>query len=154
MARRNVRTVLAGVAAWLLGAAAAVGVGVVALRQIGDPINGTGSAGVAITDDGVASTPSDSPRATVTESASMTPVDRTVSSRGGTVVAHCAGTEAYLAGWSPAPGYRVGVVHRGPAATASLTFVTVNFPVDGAAIRVSIDCANAMLLPTITVLSE
>jgi hypothetical protein len=35
----------------------------------------------------------------------------------------CIGQLAYLVSWSPAPGYRVDDVRRGPAAIARVTFV-------------------------------
>jgi hypothetical protein len=39
------------------------------------------------------------------------------------VTAQCIGYLAYLVSWSPAPGYRVDDVRRGPAVEALVTFV-------------------------------
>ncbi|GAB3800647.1 hypothetical protein [Micromonospora zhanjiangensis] len=41
---------------------------------------------------------------------------------GGSVVARCAGGQAYLVSWSPTPGYHAEHVARGPAVVARLTF--------------------------------
>jgi hypothetical protein len=38
------------------------------------------------------------------------------------VVARCTGTTAYLVSWSPAQGYRVAHVERGPAAEVEVVF--------------------------------
>jgi len=48
---------------------------------------------------------------------------RTISSRGGTVVAECTANRVYLRTWSPFNGYRVADVRRGPAAEAEIQFV-------------------------------
>jgi hypothetical protein len=45
-----------------------------------------------------------------------------LSSQGGTVVAECQSPGVYLVSWSPAQGYEVDHVTRGPAATAQVTF--------------------------------
>ena len=47
---------------------------------------------------------------------------RTISSRGGTVVAECSSGKVYLRSWSPASGYRVTEVNRGPASDVELRF--------------------------------
>jgi hypothetical protein len=38
------------------------------------------------------------------------------------VVASCSAGQAYLRSWSPAAGYAVDEVHRGPASTAEIKF--------------------------------
>jgi hypothetical protein len=38
------------------------------------------------------------------------------------LTAQCIGQLAYLVSWSPAPGYQVDDVRRGPTATAQVTF--------------------------------
>ena len=53
---------------------------------------------------------------------STTPVGTPLSSEGGTVVAICEPAGAYLLSWSPAQGYEVDRVVRGPAAQASVRF--------------------------------
>jgi serine/threonine-protein kinase len=45
-----------------------------------------------------------------------------LTSRGGEVVASCLAAGAYLDSWSPASGWEVGDVRRGPAATARVSF--------------------------------
>lgn len=45
-----------------------------------------------------------------------------LTSRGGTVVADCGSSGAYLVSWSPQQGYEVDNVVRGPAATAQVSF--------------------------------
>jgi len=54
--------------------------------------------------------------------ATTSSVQRLLSSPGGTVTARCTGTSAYLVSWSPAQGYRVNHVQRGPATVVSVTF--------------------------------
>jgi len=53
---------------------------------------------------------------------------RQLASAGGTVVARCTGTSAYLVSWSPAPGYQADDVRRGPARTVFATFTTTGQP--------------------------
>jgi hypothetical protein len=48
---------------------------------------------------------------------------RRLSGRGGQVVAECQGSLAYLISWSPAQGFQVGPVQRGPARSATVVFV-------------------------------
>jgi len=47
---------------------------------------------------------------------------RLLSSPGGNVFAQCTAGGAYLVSWSPAQGYRIGDVRRGPAAVAHVAF--------------------------------
>jgi hypothetical protein len=48
--------------------------------------------------------------------------DQPLDSPGGTVVARCMAGGVYLAFWSPAQGFRVDDVIRGPAAVARVSF--------------------------------
>jgi len=50
------------------------------------------------------------------------PASTVLTSPGGTVVADCRPSGAYLVSWSPVPGYEAGIVIRGPAVTAQVTF--------------------------------
>jgi serine/threonine-protein kinase len=50
------------------------------------------------------------------------PVDRTVSTVGGTVVARCAGSTASIVSASPLTGFAVNDLNRGPGAQAGVTF--------------------------------
>ncbi|HVQ18553.1 MAG TPA: hypothetical protein VMT27_05900 [Actinomycetes bacterium] len=70
------------------------------------------------------STPTSGPTPTATKHASSGPqtATRTISSKGGSVLAECAGDSAFLRSWSPATGYRVDEVHRGPAAEVEIRF--------------------------------
>ena len=52
------------------------------------------------------------------------PSDAVLTSIGGTVVAGCQAAGAYLVSWSPAQGYEVTKVIRGPAATTKVTFTS------------------------------
>jgi eukaryotic-like serine/threonine-protein kinase len=52
------------------------------------------------------------------------PTDAVLTSIGGTVVAGCQAAGAYLVSWSPAQGYEVSKVVRGPAATANVMFTS------------------------------
>jgi hypothetical protein len=63
--------------------------------------------------------------------------ERSLSSLGGTVVARCQTGGAYLVYWSPAPGYRVDNVVRGPAQPAR-----VSFEGQGREVKVSVTCVN------------
>ncbi len=51
-------------------------------------------------------------------------VVRTVASRGGSVVAACTSGRVTLRSWSPAVGYRVDEVNRGPATEVEVKFVS------------------------------
>ena len=45
-----------------------------------------------------------------------------LTSAGGTIVASCAGSRAYLVSWSPQQGFGAGDVVRGPTTSAQVTF--------------------------------
>src|SRR5262249_4823393 len=73
--------------------------------------------------------PEDSPSPTLSPPArSKTPAtspaksDRVLVSEGGTVVASCTGSLVTLLSWSPAQGYHVVSVNRGPATPAPIRF--------------------------------
>jgi hypothetical protein len=51
-------------------------------------------------------------------------VTRAFTSRAGTVVASCTDASTYLRSWSPAEGFKVGEVHRGPGREAEITFLS------------------------------
>jgi hypothetical protein len=46
-----------------------------------------------------------------------------LTSQGGTLVASCAGTRAYLVSWSPQQGFGSSDVVRGPAVNARVVFI-------------------------------
>jgi len=68
--------------------------------------------------------PSETAPATPAASAAGTPEGSgtVLTSHGGDVVASCQAGGAYLDSWSPAQGFVVGDVRRGPASTAKVTF--------------------------------
>ncbi len=126
------RSVVASVVAWTVGACIALAVSLLALSTVDlstEPFR------PATRDIGAAnpSTPTPSRSATsvdvTAEAGETTPTtgkvaanERSLSFAGGTVVAHCRNGGAYLVYWSPAPGYHVDDVVRGPADPARLTF--------------------------------
>ncbi len=147
------RRTLASIGAWTVGAGLAVGVGVLALSLIDAGLAAGGSRPVpvdapvavdpstrpdisATTDDPASPPAGPSPSASApgaraplasrppsaSPSASPGPPHQ-LSSSGGTVIARCTGTSAYLVSWSPEPGYRVDDTRRGPAGTAFVVFV-------------------------------
>ncbi|NJC73799.1 septum formation initiator [Planosporangium thailandense] len=148
----RVRRLVASALAWIVGAVAAVAVGVLALSMIGDDL--TSRTAQPLSPDTVAreasaapaasappvSAPSGSARlvpapatsapsgagapatAAAQPTRGTTDVDRLVSSPGGSAVARCAGGRAYLLSWSPEQGYRTDDVARGPAAVARVRF--------------------------------
>jgi hypothetical protein len=142
----RLRPAAASIAAWTTGAVAAVGVGLLALSLIGNGL--TDDAIQPVTPEAVEraasmppSTPAGppgavSPTASARPTGSPEPVaERLVSSSGGTVVARCTGASVYLVYWSPAQGYRVDYVARGPAEAARVTFEG-----NGREVKISVSC--------------
>jgi hypothetical protein len=80
-------------------------------------------------------TPPPTPTSTPTPAQSTTPAATPFSSQGGTVVATCESAGAYLITWSPAQGYEVDHVFRGPAGQASVRFET-----NSTAVTMTITC--------------
>jgi serine/threonine-protein kinase len=114
----RVRPLLAGVLAWVVGATASVVVGLLALSLIDADLTGSGDPPLVadpFVDTGVTGPPP-SPRPTTGPSGATTgpATQRRLNSVGGYVLAQCQGENAYLVYWSPAPGYRVRDVDRGP----------------------------------------
>lgn len=88
----------------------------------GAPSSGAASSAGASPSAAPSGTPASSAPATA-PSASGTPDGGTVlASHGGGVVASCQAGGAYLDSWSPAQGFVVGDVRRGPAQVARVTF--------------------------------
>ncbi|MGI5148657.1 septum formation initiator [Plantactinospora sp. CA-294935] len=160
------RTLLA-VAGWLLAALVATGTGLAAVQVIGAGL--TGPAGEVRSPDEVAralaATPPPSAPGAVppggptpsggTASVAPTPsaapgspagaddARRLVSTPGGTVVAECDGRRVWLTAWTPAQGYRVGEVERGPDDDAEVTFHG-----SGGRIEVEVECVAGRPVPT------
>jgi hypothetical protein len=145
------RPLVAGLAAWVVGAATAVGVGLISLTLIGGgvtegPFQQLTQSAVPVATQPSLPVPENSADATPTPGPSA---DRTISTQGGSVVAECRDGQAYLVGWSPAPGYKASDIKRGPAATAKLEFEGHERKV-----KVSVVCSAGVILPTIEVESE
>jgi hypothetical protein len=64
------------------------------------------------------------------------PAGAVFTSAGGTVMARCDAASAYLLSWSPQQGYEVIGVRRGPSATATVTFRSVDL-----AVTMTLSCA-------------
>ena len=154
------RPVAASVVAWSMGAATAVGVGLVALSSIGtgfadqplQPLAGTSVSQPAAPTTAAPTHPAPStttgpPQPTVATAGNPVSADRTINSVGGTVIARCLSAGAYLVGWSPAPGYNTDDLRRGPAAFASVTFESLQHEV-----QVSVRCIGG--IPQSTVRAE
>ncbi|MHB1615034.1 MAG: hypothetical protein ACYCYA_12095 [Actinomycetes bacterium] len=58
-------------------------------------------------------------------------VTRTYTTTGGSVVGSCSGSVITLLSWSPAPGWQVSDVSRGPDQKVEVTFVTTTPPAQG-----------------------
>jgi hypothetical protein len=161
---------VASVLAWIVGAVAAVGVGILALSLIGDGF--TARTVQPLTPDVVAReasaapvdpapapvTPSSTPgdddppgKATPLASASSqrSAADKLLWSAGGSVIARCTGTQVYLVSWSPEPGYRAHDVVRGPAPQAS-----VRFGADDLEVSVSVRCVRGTPVATVVQRTE
>ena len=111
------RRTLASLAAWTLGAGVAVLVGILALSLIDDGL----AAGQPAP--GLAAPPRAAADDTTAPSPSAAGSSRQLTTPGGTATARCTSTTAYLVSWSPAQGYHVDKVHRGPTTdTAYVAF--------------------------------
>jgi hypothetical protein len=65
-------------------------------------------------------------------------VTRVLTSSGGSVVVRCTGATVYLVSWSPAQGYRVNDVHRGPGEEAEIDFES-----DRSSVSVGYHCTSS-----------
>ncbi|MGH3319878.1 MAG: hypothetical protein ACRDN9_06785 [Streptosporangiaceae bacterium] len=140
------RRVLLAVAGWLVAGAVAVVVGLLAVSLLDSGI--TGRRVQPLSQEAVASALA---RATAVPSAPSSParaesptpapspsvsgqVTRALDAPGGSVIARCRGTNAYLVSWTPRQGFESDDQVRGPARTVSAkfesedldVFVTVN----------------------------
>jgi hypothetical protein len=138
----GLRRTFASVAAWTVGATASVAVGLLALSLIDSGLT-TRSAQPSTPDVLAEASPTRSASAdgsagmgtpsAVAKSASSTSgqgAERVLSSPGGTVVARCSGAGSYLVSWSPAQGYKVDDVRRGPLPETKVVFQTLTVAVD------------------------
>jgi len=137
---------LLGLAAWLIGASAATGGSLLAVSVLGQGMTPAAEEqlSVAAVNRALAKEAAErtaaAPRRSVAGPAALTaPSSPTthqpapppspgttggtvLSSQGGTVVASCASTRAYLVSWSPQQGFGSSGVVRGPATNAQVTF--------------------------------
>lgn len=146
----SARRIGTGVIAWTAGAASSVAVGMLALTVIGgvggdvqppapqpvlqngvaDAVGSAATTGTPTPDAAASPTPSSTPSARPSAAPTSQPpsppatLRRQFTTGAGVVTASCTGASAYLQSWSPAPGYRVDDVHRGPAPVVQLTFVS------------------------------
>jgi hypothetical protein len=143
------RSVVTSVVAWTVGASLALAVSLLALsmvstglttgpfqpvtRDVGAPANQATPTPPPIVSD----TATSDVRTTVPAPSRASASERSLSSLGGTVVARCQTGGTYLVYWSPAPGYRVDNVVRGPAQPAR-----VSFEGQGREVKVSVTCVN------------
>ena len=142
--------VLISVAAWAAGAVVATAGSLLAISVLGQgivtgPVRTLSVDEVASALAAVSATPSasstpaaviaaaGSPRPTATSSATSAASQsasadasssRVLSSMGGSVIASCTQAGAYLSSWSPAQGFQVKTVVRGPTSAAKVTFVS------------------------------
>ncbi|GGM21772.1 hypothetical protein GCM10011608_03040 [Micromonospora sonchi] len=132
------RTVLA-VAGWLATALIATLIGLAAIQVVGESLTGT-PGGVrseqevarALTEPAPATptartdTPAQTPQSPTAQPASPSAEAgnrRSFTTPGGSAVAECRPSGAWLATWSPRQGYRVDEVDRGPDDDVEVTFV-------------------------------
>src|SRR5512142_3486437 len=78
-------------------------------------------------------------RATAAPASPGTGGGTVLSSPGGSVLADCGGSGAYLISWSPQQGYQADDVVRGPAATAVVEFLN-----GSSGVRVAVTCAGSV----------
>lgn len=144
---------LASVGGWLLATAAATAIGILAVTAIGSGIAGTGTRPLSAEQVERQLTtqpePSDVPTSPVSARPTRTPptapssvptpsvsAEKVIGSAGGSVVARCVDDRAELLSWSPAQGYQVDDLRRGPATTAGIQFES-----DDLEVNVLITCA-------------
>ena len=124
---RRTRPLLA-IGGWVLAAAAATAVGLLATGAIGTGITGTVATPLSEqqVDRALArASPAPAPSPQPTPTARATPaggVTRALDTPGGTIIARCRGGQATLLSWSPAQGYDSEHIRPGPAPTAALIF--------------------------------
>lgn len=164
------------VGGWLLAAAAATAVGLLALSLLGSGITAERSqplsqrqaaAALAHAGDSSSATGRPSPSSTAPTTTSRTPtpspstpspttrpsttsrdqVTRVLSSPGGNVIARCTGSTVYLLSWTPRQGFETDDHFQGPTDTAYLKFDS-----DDLDVHVTVTCHNG--IPTAETATE
>jgi hypothetical protein len=149
--------ILIAFSAWLLGAVTATGGCLMAVSLLGDGFGVSGSSSQQLTIAAVnkalaaarqepsparSGSPSRASRARRRHLHAAQPTQSAAgagtvfSSPAGTVVAVCESAGAYLLSWSPAQGYAVQQVHRGPAPVAIVVFAATQ------EVTMKIDCRS------------
>ncbi|HXZ78019.1 MAG TPA: hypothetical protein VEH31_45085 [Streptosporangiaceae bacterium] len=163
--------IVIGTGAWLLGAAAATAGGLLVVSELGEGISaspaGQQSSAAAAEQaqaSQAAALPS-SPPASRSQSGTSgqngaggagtggsgrtaSTSGTVLSSSGGTVVAQCAATGAFLLSWSPQQGFTASSVARGPATTARVVFAGT-----GSTVTMAVSCASGVPAAATTVAS-
>ena len=142
---------IVAVVGWLAAAAAATATGLAAVDLIGTGI--TGSAGEVYSQERIARelaspaapwTPAPSTLGPTPSGATGAPGPRRpLETPGGVVVAQCVGGDVELTSWTPAQGYQVGKVDRGPDDEGE-----ISFDGPGGEVEVKVRCAAGQ--PTAT----
>jgi serine/threonine-protein kinase len=83
-------------------------------------------------------------RTTAPPNAGPSPVERSVTTPGGTATCRCVGPTATLVAWNPLPGFTAGQVNPGPGTEVGLVFHAV-----ATDIRVTFRCRNGVPEPTV-----
>lgn len=97
-----------GFVLWLVAAAAATAVGLVAVSAIGTDIFGAGQDPLSQSEvDDLLTSRTPAPSTTPSTSTSAPPADKTTVTEGGTVISRCAGALVRVVSASPAQGYQV-----------------------------------------------
>lgn len=139
---------LLAIGGWLIAAAAATALGLLATGAAGTGITGTTPAPLSeqqVDRALAASSPAPPARPSATPSTAPGGVTRALDTRGGTLIARCQDGQVTLVSWSPAQGYDTEDIRPGPAPAAEITFQT-----HGAEIQVRVDCAAGVPTAHIT----
>jgi hypothetical protein len=148
---RALRRISTGLVAWTAGAAASVAVSMLALNVIGGAggdaqpptpqpametgqVDATSAAAPLLSTAGGTPLPTPAPASAYPGGVAASGpsagrsatagLQRQLSTLAGVVTAQCTGQLAYLVSWSPAPGYRVDTVTRGPASVVQVWFAS------------------------------
>jgi hypothetical protein len=153
--------IVIGAGAWLLGAAAATAGGLLVVSELGAGIfaspasdqSGVAAAGQAQASQAAAQASSPTPRSQRSTGGKSGPGGAStggtvLGSPGGTVVAQCAATGAFLLSWSPQQGFTASSVARGPATTARVVFAGT-----ASTVTMAVSCASGVPAAATTVAS-
>ncbi len=141
---RVIRRPLMVGAGWAAAAVVATAIGLAGIRLVGESLTSTPGGvlsqqqvdrALAEASDSPSASPAESPSAspspsdtpttaspTTTTATGPAPAQRSFAVRGGTAVAVCSGSQAYLVSWSPAQGYRVERTRQGPDREVEVRF--------------------------------